>query len=68
MVARYAAQGRARPFRAVYVDGSLESTDVAAIAEIAAQLEVREGWGWGVGGWIEGLVRGLLVCGIVGAR
>lgn len=52
---RYAAaqagKASSRPFRAIYVDGSLESTDVAAIGEIAAQLEV--GWGGSSGAQIE---------------
>lgn len=38
--AAQAGKASSRPFRAIYVDGSLESTDVAAIGEIAAQLEV----------------------------
>ncbi len=39
---RYRALGRTRPFRVIYVNGQLENTDVNAIAEIAAQLEMSK--------------------------
>lgn len=39
---RYRVQGKLRPFRVVYVNGRMESTDVGAISEIAAQLEMSK--------------------------